>query len=67
LRFDKALKNLNKEEVSTVLIVGMTGVGKSTFINSMINQLLGVELEDDFRYILIEEPSKEKQLKSVTT
>lgn len=67
LPFNKPLKHLKVDEVSTVLIVGMTGVGKSTFINSIANVLLGVEINDDFRYILIEEPEDQKeQKKSIT-
>lgn len=30
----------------------MTGVGKSTFLNSLVNYLLDVEMEDNFRYII---------------
>jgi predicted GTPase len=30
----------------------MTGVGKSTFINSVVNYFLGLEIENDFRYIV---------------
>ena len=37
------------------MVVGMTGVGKSTFLNSLINRLMGIEAEDNFRYVLIKE------------
>lgn len=30
----------------------MTGVGKSTYLNSIVNYFMTVEMEDDFRYIV---------------
>jgi len=36
-------------------VVGMTGTGKTTLIDSLINYLLGVEFYDLFRYKLIDE------------
>ena len=48
-----------------LMIVGATGSGKSTLINGMINYLLGVEWDDEFRLKLIHEKVK-SQTKSVT-
>ena len=42
-----------KEKI--ILIIGAKGSGKSTLINGMINYILGVECEDEFRFKLIEE------------
>ena len=43
-----------------VLFCGKTGDGKSTAINAFFNIIKGVELHDDYRFILITEPKKEK-------
>jgi predicted GTPase len=37
----------------TILVVGATGTGKTTFLNSMANYLYGVELEDKFRLKIV--------------
>jgi len=43
-----------------VLFCGKTGDGKTTAINAFFNIVKGVQLEDNYRFILITEPKKEK-------
>ena len=50
---EKALEN-------TILIVGQTGAGKTSFINSFINYLMDIDINDDFRYTLVVEKEKLK-------
>ncbi|XP_065883966.1 uncharacterized protein [Dysidea avara] len=38
-----------------LIIVGATGAGKTTLINSMVNYLLGLNYDDDFRFKLVSE------------
>uniref|UniRef100_A0A667ZBL8 Uncharacterized protein n=1 Tax=Myripristis murdjan TaxID=586833 RepID=A0A667ZBL8_9TELE len=47
-------KNSSKRN-RTILLFGPTGSGKSTLINSMINYIVGVERNDNFRFKLTEE------------
>ena len=52
-------KSKKKEKV--VMLVGATGSGKTTHINSMINYYFGVEYEDNFRFKLITEEDNGKR------
>ena len=58
-------KDRTKRE-KVIMIVGETGTGKTTTINSMLNFIMGVEFEDQFRLRLIEEEDEDDQTKSVT-
>ena len=52
----KISRQLNRK---ILMVVGQTGSGKTTLLNSMINALCGIQLEDDFRYIIIDELAKD--------
>jgi GTP-binding protein EngB required for normal cell division len=56
-----------KTASKTILLMGATGSGKTTWINAMVNYVLGVEWEDDFRFKLVNEVVKgESQAHSQT-
>ncbi|MBN3293057.1 STXA protein, partial [Polypterus senegalus] len=51
----------------TIMVLGATGSGKSTLINGMVNFILGVQWEDDFRFKLIHEETSRSQAESQTS
>ncbi|XP_046655011.1 uncharacterized protein LOC124348781 [Daphnia pulicaria] len=57
---------VGKRRQRTILMLGATGSGKSTLINAMVNYVLGVEWDDDFRFKLIDEPDDKSQAHSQT-
>ena len=54
--YDGEIFDMNDEaESKTIIVLGQTGSGKTTLLNSLVNFILGVEFEDDFRYVIIDE------------
>ena len=49
------------------MLVGQTGSGKTTFLNAYINYLMGINYEDNFRYVIINEEFNKKQDQSQTS
>lgn len=47
--------------IKTIMVVGETGSGKTTLLNSFLNYLMGIKFEDNFRYKIIVEDTKNKK------
>lgn len=50
-----------KEQSSNIMLIGETGVGKSTWIHSLINYFLNIEIDENIRYLLFDEEIKQKE------
>ncbi|KAK9971300.1 hypothetical protein ABG768_024674 [Culter alburnus] len=64
-RWTYGQRDRNKQN-RVILMVGETGAGKTTLINTMINYLLGVKFEDQEFYQITEETEKHFQTSAVT-
>ncbi|XP_030640959.1 uncharacterized protein LOC115821306 [Chanos chanos] len=62
--FGKKVEKINNK---VILIMGSTGAGKTTLINMMINYILGIKWEDNYRFKLIHEITNLSQANSQTT
>ena len=58
--------DFEEQKALTFMVVGETGCGKTTLLNSFVNFLLGVNIIDDYRYKIILERTNKSQAKSQT-
>ncbi|KAF4115113.1 hypothetical protein G5714_002602 [Onychostoma macrolepis] len=65
-RWTYGRRDRNKQN-KVILMVGETGAGKTTLINTMINHLLGVKFQDQEFYQITEEQKHEDQSQSQTS
>jgi len=64
---DEESRGFNSLIAKTIILLGETGVGKSTLIDAMVNHLLGVRQSDDYRYKAVVDPPKKSRVESQTT
>eukprot|EP01024_Parvocaulis_polyphysoides_P029229 TRINITY_DN26383_c1_g1_i3.p1 TRINITY_DN26383_c1_g1~~TRINITY_DN26383_c1_g1_i3.p1 ORF type:complete len:727 (-),score=79.85 TRINITY_DN26383_c1_g1_i3:410-2278(-) len=65
----KAQPFTNQEECDAIrlIMLGETGCGKTTLMNTLLNVVLGVQFEDTFRFYLIREQTGKGQEQSQTS
>ena len=56
-----------KKKAIIFMVVGQTGCGKTTLLNSFLNYILGIKIEDNFRYVIIHETFGTSQSRSQTS
>ena len=61
----KSLEITSEPGRKIMMVMGQTGSGKTTLLNSFINALCGIKLQDDFRYIIIDEEAEDSGVQTV--
>nr|XP_006003646.1 PREDICTED: uncharacterized protein LOC102360679 [Latimeria chalumnae] len=64
-KYNFGVKGFNNGK-KVIMFVGATGSGKTTLINVMMNYILGVQLEDNYCFKLINEKTNKPQTESQT-
>ena len=60
------LNNDQLEKCKNIIVIGETGSGKTTLVNCLINFLMDIKKDDDFRYIIVDEEDIKKEENSHT-
>ena len=57
----KELTEMEKKRSSNIMVIGETGVGKSTWLHCFLNYLQGIQIEENNRYLLFDEGKLQKE------
>ena len=60
------LTEIEKNRSSNIMVIGETGVGKSTWLHCFINYLQGIQIEENNRYYLFDEEKLQKEYEEKT-
>ena len=61
----RKLTNEELDSSSNIMVIGETGVGKSTWIHSFINYIQSIQLEEKARYYLFDEKSLQEEYQKI--
>ena len=59
------LTQSEKEIATNIMLIGETGVGKSTWIHSLLNYMQDIEIEEDIRYLLFNEKEMKEEYEKI--
>ena len=63
----KKFSPVDESKSFSMMVVGQTGSGKTTLLNSLVNYVTGINFDDNFRYVIINEDFGRDQSQSQTS
>ena len=58
--YKRPVTKVDRLSAKVIMVIGGTGTGKTTLLNTLVTYCLGVEREDDIRYTIVDETKKPK-------